>query len=319
VDSLVDLYQQHQRRLATLLSVVLVVAISLAVANAVVFVVEHLDDGQNQALLMPSPSANPAPVATPSIAGLDLFGEAQQEVQALLTVEAPETRLNLELQGVFTSEVAEDSSAIVAERGKDGELFAIGDRLPGNAILEAVFDDHILLKRGGQIEKLMFSDSALRKQFSFSDNTPATGLPTPVAAASDTATRLQQVRERIAARQRTNRPAPEQPGTNLRDFVNDYRDKIATDPEGVLSELGVSAVAEGEASGYRLGNELPSQQMLQAGLQEGDLILSVNGTPVGDIRNDAALIDQTMAQAQVRVEIQRNDRRFFLSVPVPQQ
>ena len=59
--------------------------------------------------------------------------------------------------------------------------------------------------------------------------------------------------------------------------------------------------------------------MLQAGLQEGDLILSVNGLPVGDIRNDAALLDETLAQSQVRVEIQRNDRRFFLSVPVPQQ
>ena len=317
MDSLVDFYQQHQRRLATLLSVVLVVVISLTVANGVVFIVEHLDDGQSQALPMPSPITSPAPAATPSIAGLDLFGQAQQITQAQITVEAPETRLNLELQGVFTTAVAAESTAIVAERGKDGELFAIGDRLPGNAILEAVFDDHILLKRGGQVEKLMFSDSALRKQFSVGSDTPTTQ-PAPVAT-DDSTSRLQQVRERIAERQRNNRPATVQPGTNLRNFVNDYRDKIAADPVGLLAELGVSPVSEGEASGYRLGNELPSQQMLQAGLQEGDLILSVNGLPVGDIRNDAALLDETLAQSQVRVEIQRNDRRFFLSVPVPQQ
>ena len=48
------------------------------------------------------------------------------------------TRLNLELQGVFTNNNPDLSSAIIAERGKNGELFAIGDRVPGNALLHAV-------------------------------------------------------------------------------------------------------------------------------------------------------------------------------------
>ena len=49
------------------------------------------------------------------------------------------------------------------------------------------------------------------------------------------------------------------------------------------------------------------------------MILSVNGTPVGDVRSDSALIDQAMEQRRVRVEIQRDDRRFFLTVPIPEQ
>ena len=63
-------------------------------------------------------------------------------------VAAPETRLNLELQGVFTNNNPDLSSAIIAERGKNGELFAIGDRVPGNALLHAVEQDHVLIKRG---------------------------------------------------------------------------------------------------------------------------------------------------------------------------
>ena len=51
--------------------------------------------------------------------------------------------LNLELQGVFKSDIPANSTAIVAESNKSGELFRIGDRLPGNAILDAVFADHI--------------------------------------------------------------------------------------------------------------------------------------------------------------------------------
>jgi type II secretory pathway component PulC len=127
------------------------------------------------------------------------------------------------------------------------------------------------------------------------------------------------VRERIAARQRQVSKAPSQPGTNLRSFVDEYRDRINTDPAGLLNEIGISAVSEGEASGYRLSDTLPSAQMLQAGLQEGDLVLSVNGTPVGDVRSDAALIDQAMNDGRVRVEIQRADRRFFLTVPIPNE
>ena len=140
-----------------------------------------------------------------------------------------------------------------------------------------------------------------------------------MATLNNPASRLSQIRQRIADRQRTTRTPVVQPGANLRNFVNEYRDRLESDPAGLLSELGVSAVSEGEASGYRISDELPSQKMLQAGLQEGDMILSVNGTPVGDVRSDSALIDQAMEQRRVRVEIQRDDRRFFLTVPIPEQ
>lgn len=289
--------------------------IGLSLANGILFALEHWNDKAPVSIVAPARTAVESPrKPASSIARLNLFGDVQQS-NDVVAAEAPETRLNLELQGVFIATVTADSTAIVAERGKDGELFSIGDRLPGNAVLEAVLNDHILLKRGGQIEKLMFSDSNIRQQFSANE----TASQEPAVEFNNPESRLSQIRQRIADRQRTPRTAVAQPGANLKNFVNEYRDRLESDPAGLLSELGVSAVSEGEASGYRISDELPSQKMLQAGLQEGDMILSVNGTPVGDVRSDSALIDQAMEQRRVRVEIQRDDRRFFLTVPIPEQ
>jgi len=315
LDSIVAFYQQYRRQLATSIGVVMAMVIGLSLANGILFALEHWDDKVPVSIVAPAGNAVESPrKPASSIAKLNLFGDVQQS-NVVVAAEAPETRLNLELQGVFIATVTADSTAIVAERGKDGELFSIGDRLPGNAVLEAVLNDHILLKRGGQIEKLMFSDSNIRQQFSANE----TASPEPAVELNNPASRLSQIRQRIADRQRTPRTAVAQPGANLKNFVNEYRDRLESDPAGLLSELGVSAVSEGEASGYRISDELPSQKMLQAGLQEGDMILSVNGTPVGDVRSDSALIDQAMEQRRVRVEIQRDDRRFFLTVPIPEQ
>jgi general secretion pathway protein C len=319
LDAIVDLYQRYGRYLATATSALLVIVISLATANGVLFVIEHWDDSL-VAVVPQAPLPSTQLSGGPSIAALNLFGSVEQSNIANVVTDAPETRLNLELQGVFIATAAADSSAIVAERNKGGELFRIGDRLPGNAVLDAVFDDHILLKRGGRVEKLMFTDSAIRQQFSSTDEAPEDDPSLDENPEIDNPpSRLQQVRERIAERQRQSASEPLQPGVNLRSFIDEYRDRIDTDPAGLLDEIGISSVSEGEASGYRIGDALSSAQMQQAGLQQGDLVLSVNGTPVGDARSDAALIDQAMNDGRVRVEIQRDDRRFFLTVPIPKE
>ncbi|MBD3646188.1 MAG: hypothetical protein HUJ31_01785 [Pseudomonadales bacterium] len=54
-------------------------------------------------------------------------------------------------------------------------------------------------------------------------------------------------------------------------------------------------------------------------MQQGDVILSVNGSPVGNVANDRGLVDQALAAGRVRVEIQRGSRRFFLTVPIPRE
>lgn len=323
MDSLINIFQRHNRTLATIVSVVIVVLMSLSVANTVLFFLESTSgqgatnlgsgktDNQNN---QRSQQTNSGIDSGNNIASLNLFG--QEEVQAAaVTVDAPETKLNLELQGVFNADVAENSTAIVAERNKSGELYRIGDRLPGNAILDSVFADHILIRRGAKLEKLLFSDSKIRQQFTGVSGNNVTARNQPSAQNSPT-TRLQKVRQRIAERKQAARSNPQnQTKSKVREYVSALQKRISDDPAGLLTELGVSAVESGSNKGYRIGSEASQQALAQAGLQSGDVVLSVNGQPVGNVINDQNLINQAMNSSKVRVEVQRNERRFFVTVP----
>jgi len=290
------------------------VLLSLSVANTVLFIVENMDDEPGISLTANTPEVTARKSSKIDLSSLNLFGRVQ-ETATPKVVDAPETKLNLELQGVFTSKNEKTSTAIVAEKNKAGELFQIGDRLPGNAVLSAVYDDHILIRRGSRTEKLMFSDSSLRSGASSLNRHPNS--QTNVKPVSS---RLQQVRERIAQRNRNpgNPAGPSRaPGSSLRNYMDRNRDKIQQDPLAVLAELGVSPVSEGNASGYKVSGAVSQTSLMQAGLQQDDIILSVNGKAVGDVMNDRAFIDQAMASKRVRVEVQRGSRRFFLTVPIP--
>ncbi len=319
MDLFINMFERYNRTLATLVSVVIVVLISLSVANTVLFFLENTS-GQGSSGIREAKTDSlkntPRQKATKSIdvAALNLFGTEEIKT-APVAQDAPETKLNLELQGVFKSDVAKNSTAIVAERNKSGELFRIGDRLPGNAILDSVFADHILIRRGSKLEKLLFSDSKIRQQFAGSSNSSASTV-NQNSGNNGATTRLQQVRQRIAERKQSARSNPRnQPTSKIREYVSGLQERISKDPTGLLTELGVSAVQSGSSKGYRIGSEASQQALAQAGLQSGDVILSVNGQPVGNVMNDQSLINQAMNSSRVRVEVQRNDRRFFVTVP----
>jgi general secretion pathway protein C len=48
-------------------------------------------------------------------------------------------------------------------------------------------------------------------------------------------------------------------------------------------------------------------------LLAGDLILSVNGRAVGDVQNDRSSLNNLLASGSVRIEVQRGERRFFVT------
>ena len=314
MEDLLHLYDKHHRHLATGVSLVLVVLLSLSIASTVSFVLEA----------MTPPAFNVSPVTEsrtstfdgPKVSGLDLFGKYDENANLSQVVNAPETKLNLELQGVFIAEDENLSTAIVAQKSKQGELFRIGDRLPGNVTLAAVNADHVLIKRGTVLEKLAFSDSPLRfavgsrkagdegsEEGEGNDEGDASLLPGAIDPAA------------IPAQLPYEQAAP--PST-LREALLHYRDMAARNPQAAMTELGISAVSSTEASGYRLGHQTDQPALQGVGLQSGDVVLSVNDHPVGQVKNDLALVQQLMASSHVRVEVQRGSRRFFVTVPVPQ-
>ncbi|MEM1432791.1 MAG: type II secretion system protein N [Pseudomonadota bacterium] len=260
-------------------------------------------------------------VNLPAILNRNLFGKATEQVAAAVQTEkVAKTKLPLELMGVFVAEVPEDSAAIIAQKGKAGKLFTIRNRntetIPGNAKLVEVYNDRVILERLGQREELRFDD----QDAGFVANAdPDQGRPDVRP--------LREVRRQRRSGGVGSAGNPEselgdvpsgnsvsgRPPRTPREFLEAYSDRLAKDPEGLLAELGVQPVNAAGGGGYRLGNLANSPQLSQYGLQSGDVILSVNGQPIGNARQDSSRLGGLLAQGAARLEVQRGSRRFYVT------
>jgi len=60
-----------------------------------------------------------------------------------------------------------------------------------------------------------------------------------------------------------------------------------------------------------------STYLRQTGLQQGDIILSVNGKPTNQVGKSEQMIQTLLAEGSARIEIQRGSRRFFITASIP--
>jgi general secretion pathway protein C len=245
-----------------------------------------------------------APANVNWILSKHLFGEAGSAPvdQGDASEPAVQTRLPLELQSVFVADDASASAAIVAQRGKPGKLYAIGDNLPGNAKLVEVATDRIILRRAGVRETLMFPKGGAQL------------VASPVEPREAQPTTAPEVRSDAQQRGQASATSPRRgEAQNAADVVEQYQTRLSEDAQGTLNELGIESVEATGAGGYRIGDVSSSPYLRQTGLQPGDVVLSVNGRPVGDIQQDRLELENIMAQGSARIEVQRGTRRFFIT------
>ena len=254
---------------------------------------------------------------------LNLFGDAsrsQLNPTATVTESLAETRLNLELVGVFAASTddPEDSAALISEKRGTAKLFRINERVPGNATLVEVFADSVVLERSGKRELLRFPttknnftpqresgrtiiDPALSRSLTALEGSHITG-------ASSNATRI----ERTAAEKpaATGRNAQQ----SVRQVIASYQGRLENDAEGTLAELGIKPISTEVAGGYRLGNLASHPALRQTGLQPGDILLSINNRAIGNVAEDRLEFENVLAQGSARLEIKRGSRNFFITV-----
>jgi len=292
--------EQRVDKLILPATLVLIAAIAVSLADGVWFFL----GGAETAVAAADPSrGRPRPPETAAgfdaerLASLNLFGTPEAEQASLAGVEAPETRLQLELKGVFLARTEQGgpSGAIIAARDQAGQLYRVGDTLPGNARLAAVFANRVLLRRSGSLEALRFDDEALAAGFVSTGPAPAT--------ASQAA----------PAREAPSAPVEDAAGDTLRARMQRYEHRLEEAPAETLSELGVEPVESASGSGYRLGSKVPEAALARMGLRPGDVVLSVNGEPLGDPGSDRQRLSQVLEEGAARLEIQRGDRRFFVT------
>lgn len=213
---------------------------------------------------------------------------------------APDTNLALQLLGTFSAGDSRLAGAVIAERGKDGELFRVGTPVPGGATLEKVEKDHVLLRRRGQLETLRF-DVAPALAGSAPDSGAGRGL--------DIGGGFRALKERMSKAQDDQRPddAP-------RGGLGRYADEIKSNPDGVLAELGLRPAGSG--AGYTVGDGSNADLIRNLGLRPGDVVLSVNGKALGNAQADAGMVDEVRASGEARVEVKRGSQTFTVNYPL---
>jgi general secretion pathway protein C len=223
-----------------------------------------------------------------SIADWHIFGNVIVDVVDVpKEVNAPKTRLRLELLGVMAASHAENSSAIIAPKGGAGENYRVGDVVQGRTKLAAVHQDKVILDSNGKLETLKFDLTSKQRIRKSSQPTPS---QRKSAARGSLKDRFKKVR-------------------NASDAVTLLRDEVNNNPKGALKQLGLETSANGE--GYKISSS--GSMLTQLGLKPGDVILSVNGQTLGNLDDDQALLEQVSDSGQARLEIQRGNRRFVVN------
>lgn len=251
--------------------------------------------GDNMPVISVDNAARGSAVSVDQIRSWEVFGLPGQR-EAVVSVEAaPDTRLRLELLGLFQHPQSVQAGAIIAEQGKDGELFRVGETLPGNATLEEILTDRVILLRAGQREALRLKELELGG---------VTASPESVRPRSSS--RRSSSRNLSARSMAQLTPQEQAVALGLPEDVSAQRNMI-------IQQLGLMPSTGGE--GYQIGSAAPQEVLQQIGLRPGDVVLSVNGNILGQEGSDIAALEEFRNSGAASIVIQRGAQRFTVNYP----
>ena len=298
-------------RANTLACVGLVVAIAYVVVKSAYLFVDTSAGSVPPAVYGTQTAASSTPsnnqrVDVGALALVHLFGEegAKPAVQAQpKEVNAPKTHLSLQLEGVFVAEDENKSTAMISEARKESQLYHIGDKVPGNATLAAVFSDRVLLNTNGKLEALYFpetqSGGGLTRSNTMSNNG---NRPRSVSARTGRMSGGRPAFGAPGSMPPGGMPTPEQ----TQQVVEALKQEISSDPQAVLSQFGL---ATNNGRGYRI-TDTSNPALVAMGARPGDVILTVNGQSVGDPQADVNLLQQVMQSGCLKVGMEHSGRQY---------
>ena len=276
-------YQQWSKPVRWLVAVLLVIALAFVLAQTFWLLWYGPNEpipSNSKTRLQVASAGQTVSLSQSQVDSWQLFGSFEQVApQSDKPTDAPETRLRLELLGVFQTADTEKASAIIAEKGKEGELYRIGDSIPGNASLEEVYPDRVILRRAGRLETLRWSDSSLG-----------------------------------GVSQVSRQPAVEREPQQSQ-IAEGSEEDMQRQRKAIIGQLGLQPVAQGDNQGYQLGKRAPKQLISQVGLQSSDVILSVNGHSLGTEEGDMAALRSFQETRQASIVVQRGDQQFTVNYP----
>lgn len=199
-------------------------------------------------------------------------------------IDAPDTRLNLVLRGVLSSEDPEEARAIIAEPNGNENFFRVGSALPGGAELKEIYPDRIILMRAGRHETLRLPREAM-------EGASAAPAAQPQSAA---------------------------PGGEVGALLGQYREQMAENPQALLDLA--RPVPFSDASGFAGFRLYPGNKpglFAQLGLRPGDLVKEVNGVVLDNPMRATELMQGLADTGQIALRLERAGQEINLTVDIP--
>lgn len=285
--SLVVLDQRREAAVLTALTVAVIASLGFGLAGTT-WRLAGLNDGRDRVALVVEPAASQLSTDIAPILALAPFGGVVADAQASAS--------GMTLKAIFMADPAEASSALISLGDAPATVVRPGQALDSGALVQSIAMDHVVLQVNGQAERLEFPkpvDSSGGQSAS-----PGAG-PTPVPDQAQAGTAAAALPAATTDR-----------GMNAA-VVEQYRQRLAGNPQAVASEMNVTATA----TGYRVGDNPPAP-LRAAGLRPGDIVERVNNQPVGALGSARSVLDQAILSGGARVEVLRNGRRITLSFPL---
>lgn len=271
-----------QKKVVTLVNTGLVLTLAYTAAQLTWRLLP--DDGDGVATIMVQGTIPTGSTAGPGdkstdIASLHLFGQINKSipVQHQAPADVPDTHLKLTLRGVAATGNKLTALAIIADSSDSENYYRIDDPIPGNAILREIYPDRVILQRAGRLETLRLPKDA-----------PST---TTVKSNSITGTTGHSSGQSQALAKQLSR----------------YRERIMKNPVAATRLVSVQPVEEGgKLKGYRVNPKRDRHLYKQAGLQQDDVVTSVNGIPLDDPAKVGEVISQLSNASRLDLQVERD-------------
>ena len=202
-----------------------------------------------------------------------LFGKPEVvSVTAVEVVEAPETKLNYKLRGIYYSTVGRLASAIVEIKTNDSQYYRLDDELADNIIVAAIERDHILINRYGKIERLN-----LEKPVLTSSQQPGNSRSNAASSANSNA------------------------------LLRSYKKRYASNPMALATRFQAIPVRQnGQNIGFRLKALRGESLLKKLDFQDSDVFTQVNGISLDKPFQALDALRSLTTSTEVSVTILRN-------------
>ncbi len=222
------------------------------------------------------------PEIVPSV--LTLFGSAtRQEIipDQDTSEDIPETTLNLILKGIINARPKQRALAIISKKDKkaEEEIYAVGDEIPGGALVREIFVDRVILLRSGKLETLLIEESEKQATASVSYGSRETNI----------VSRGDGVHWRIE-----------------KSYLNSQLSNLAV----LAREIGIDVYKQNNVQkGYRLVSSRGSKILNSLGLNPGDVLEEVNGIQLRNASQGLMAYQKLKNASEVKLVVNRNGVR----------